>query len=215
MQRTRRPTHPGEILHHEYLEPLGWTQGTLANKLNCDIKTVNRLVNGRTGVKATMALRLSELFDTTPELWLNLQQAYDLFEARQALKAERTDEQSEDVETITERVSRLLERHANERYIVIDNHKYDRALLQRAHHVAGPPTDGRIRRKDVKILLEEIKDDGQYTDLEKDTVRLIRREYSWDKDADTFFRTEIRRWAAERGSKKPKSTPNRLKERIE
>ena len=54
----RQPTSPGEILREEFLVPLGMTQKQLADHLGCDIKVVNRIVNGRTSVSAGMALKL-------------------------------------------------------------------------------------------------------------------------------------------------------------
>ena len=69
-RRQRKPTSPGEILNEEFLVPLGMTQKQLADHLGCDIKVVNRLVNGRTSVTAEMALKLGATFRTTPEFWL-------------------------------------------------------------------------------------------------------------------------------------------------
>jgi len=77
----RRPTSPGEILRHEYLIPLAMTQKQLADHLGCDIKVVNRLINGRTSVSAEMALKLGATFRTSPEFWLNAQLAVDLHRA--------------------------------------------------------------------------------------------------------------------------------------
>lgn len=57
------------------------TQKQLADHLGCDIKVVNRIVNGRTSVSAEMALKLGATFRTSPEFWLNAQKAVDLFEA--------------------------------------------------------------------------------------------------------------------------------------
>lgn len=57
------------------------TQKALADHIGCDIKVVNRIVNGRTSVSAEMALKLAATFRTTPELWLNAQKAVDLYRA--------------------------------------------------------------------------------------------------------------------------------------
>src|SRR5438128_10272875 len=81
ISRRRRPTTPGEILREEFLIPLGMTQRQLANHLACDVKVVNRIVNGRTSVTAEMALKLGATFRTTPEVWLNAQKAVDLHHA--------------------------------------------------------------------------------------------------------------------------------------
>ncbi|MBY0480112.1 MAG: HigA family addiction module antidote protein [Chitinophagaceae bacterium] len=75
------PVHPGEILKEMYLNPLGVNNTQLADNLGVARKTVSQLVNGHMGVSAEMALRLGKAFDTTPELWLNLQRNYDLWQA--------------------------------------------------------------------------------------------------------------------------------------
>ena len=79
MKRQRQPTSPGEILREEFLVPLGMTQKELADHVGCDVKVINRLVNGRTSVSAEMALKLGATFRTSPEFWLNAQKAVDLF----------------------------------------------------------------------------------------------------------------------------------------
>ena len=81
MKRTRKPTLPGEILREEFLLPLGLTQKQLADHVRCDLKVINRIVNGRTSVTAEMALKLGATFGTSPEFWLNAQKAVDLFTA--------------------------------------------------------------------------------------------------------------------------------------
>ncbi len=82
----RAPTTPGEILREEFLEPLGMTQKQLADHLSCDVKVINRLVNGRTSLSAEMALKLSAAFATTPGFWLNAQKAVDLHRAAQQVR---------------------------------------------------------------------------------------------------------------------------------
>ena len=82
----RKPTIPGEILHKEFLMPLKMTQQKLAHHIGCDLKVINRLVNGRTSLTAEMSLKLASTFNTTPDFWLNAQKAVDLFEASQRLK---------------------------------------------------------------------------------------------------------------------------------
>jgi addiction module HigA family antidote len=82
----RKPTSPGEILQEEFLVPLRLTQKQLADHLGCDIKVINRIVNGRTSVTAEMALKLGAAFGTTPEFWLNAQKAVDLHRAAGSLR---------------------------------------------------------------------------------------------------------------------------------
>ncbi len=81
ISRRREPTTPGEILSEEFLIPLGMTQKQLANHLGCDLKVVNRIVNGRAAVSTEMALKLGAAFRTTPDFWLNAQKAVDLYRA--------------------------------------------------------------------------------------------------------------------------------------
>jgi addiction module HigA family antidote len=77
----RSPTTPGEILKEEFLVPLRMTQSELALHLNCDVKVINRIINGHSGVTAEMAIKLAAAFNTTPEFWLNVQKAVDLYKA--------------------------------------------------------------------------------------------------------------------------------------
>jgi len=77
----RPPTHPGGILKRHYLEPLSLSVAQAAEALGVSRKTLSKIVNERGAVTPDMALRLSRAFRTTPELWLNLQQNYDLWHA--------------------------------------------------------------------------------------------------------------------------------------
>lgn len=81
LKRGLEPSHPGEILKSLYLEPLGLTQDEAAKNLGVTRKTLSMLLNGRQGISAEMALRLSKAFKTTTFLWLNLQNNYDLWYA--------------------------------------------------------------------------------------------------------------------------------------
>lgn len=81
----RKPTHPGEILLKEFLEPMGMSQVELAKKMNVPIQRINTLVNGRRDVTAETAVLLSRVLKTTPEFWLNLQIACDLYDAQKYL----------------------------------------------------------------------------------------------------------------------------------
>ena len=81
--RKRPPTHPGGILRRHYMEPLSLTVSELAGILGVSRKTLSKIVNERGSVTPDMALRLAKALKTTPELWLNLQQNYDLWHASQ------------------------------------------------------------------------------------------------------------------------------------
>jgi addiction module HigA family antidote len=82
LKRGLPPTHPGEILKGLYIEPLGITVTVAASRLGVTRKALSELLNGHSGVSAQMALRLSVAFNTTPDLWLGLQQDYELWKAK-------------------------------------------------------------------------------------------------------------------------------------
>lgn len=77
------PPHPGEVLREGWLTPLGLSVTTAAEHFGISRKTLSEILNGQAGISATMALRLSKAFDTTPEHWMSLQAHYDLWHARQ------------------------------------------------------------------------------------------------------------------------------------
>jgi addiction module HigA family antidote len=79
------PAHPGEVLRELYLEPLQLTITDAAEALGVTRNTFADLVNGRSRVSTPMALRLAKAFGTTAELWLNMQQNYDLWMARKKI----------------------------------------------------------------------------------------------------------------------------------
>ena len=77
------PPHPGEILREDYLKPLGLGVAQAAAGLGVTRQSLSALINGRAGISPEMAIRLSKAFHTTPQLWLDLQQQVDLWQARQ------------------------------------------------------------------------------------------------------------------------------------
>lgn len=90
MQPTNRvPTHPGEILLEEFLVPMGQSQVALATHLGVPVQRINELVRGKRGVTPETAWLLAQAFDTTPQLWLNLQAAYDLARCRPRTKVRK------------------------------------------------------------------------------------------------------------------------------
>ena len=93
------PTHPGEILKLDFLEPLKLSQRTLADALGVNPRRISEIVNGKRSVTADTALRLARFFDVTPGFWLGLQKQYDLDVAEDALedRLEREVKTKEDV----------------------------------------------------------------------------------------------------------------------
>ena len=81
-----KPAHPGEILREMYLSPLDLTVTQTAKALGVTRKTFSELINCKSSVSISMALKLSKAFNTTPELWLNMQQNYDLWNARKKIR---------------------------------------------------------------------------------------------------------------------------------
>jgi antitoxin HigA-1 len=83
----RPPTHPGEMLLEEFLKPLAITQIDAADRMGISLNRLNELIRGKRGMTADTALRLAKLFKTSPEFWMNLQVAWDLYHAKRALAA--------------------------------------------------------------------------------------------------------------------------------
>jgi addiction module HigA family antidote len=73
-----RPIHPGEILREEFLVPLNMSAHALAMELKVPAPRINEIVRERRSITPATALRLARYFATTPDFWLNLQNAYDL-----------------------------------------------------------------------------------------------------------------------------------------
>ena len=88
----RNPPHPGETVRWECLESLGLTVTRAAKGLGVTRQALSDLVNEKTGVSVEMSLRLSQAFGSTPETWLGMQMAYDLWQAQERadrIKVER------------------------------------------------------------------------------------------------------------------------------
>ncbi|QEC54331.1 HigA family addiction module antidote protein [Anseongella ginsenosidimutans] len=77
------PEHPGEVLKGLYLESLGISMTEAAARLGITGKALSQIVNGRMGISAETAVRLSKALNTSPELWLNMQRNYDLWIAEE------------------------------------------------------------------------------------------------------------------------------------
>ena len=82
------PPHPGEILWGLDMQPAGLTVTAVAERMGVDRKTLSRIINGHSGITAEMAMRLGKVFNTTPDLWLNMQSNYDLWQAEKRIKTE-------------------------------------------------------------------------------------------------------------------------------
>lgn len=85
-KKQRKPTSPGEILKEEFMIPLGLTQKQLADHIGYDIKVINRVINGRSAVTASLALKLAAALNTSPEFWLNAQKALAIFIASKKIR---------------------------------------------------------------------------------------------------------------------------------
>ena len=82
LPKHRIPTHPGEVLIEDFLEPMGVTQVDFAAHLGVPVQRINEIVRGRRGVSPETAWLLSAALGTTPHFWLNLQIAHDLAGSR-------------------------------------------------------------------------------------------------------------------------------------
>ena len=76
------PPHPGEIVREEVLAPLGLTVTAAARVLGVTRQTLNNLVNERSGISPEMAIRLEKAFGSSADMWVRLQTAFDLAQAR-------------------------------------------------------------------------------------------------------------------------------------
>jgi addiction module HigA family antidote len=81
------PVHPGEILLEEFMNPLALSRNGLARALHVPANHISDIVNEKRGISATMALRMARYFGTSPELWLGLQQDFELDVAREKASA--------------------------------------------------------------------------------------------------------------------------------
>ena len=79
----RPPTHPGEMLLEEFLDPMGITQKELADNILVPYQRVNEIINGRRGITPSTALRLAKFFNMSADFWMNLQLRWDLYFAQQ------------------------------------------------------------------------------------------------------------------------------------
>lgn len=82
LPKNRAATHPGQILLHEFLNPMKQTQKGLAEHLGVPTQRINELVRGKRGVTPDTAWLLAQAFETSPEFWMNLQGNHDLSKAR-------------------------------------------------------------------------------------------------------------------------------------
>jgi len=87
-KRRRRPTHPGELLREETLPAVGLTPSELAARLGVSQRGINALLHEHRSVSPDFAHRLARVFKTTPEFWLRLQEAVDIWDAWQANRQE-------------------------------------------------------------------------------------------------------------------------------
>ena len=82
LPKNRIPTHPGEILRYEFLEPMGISQSAFASHIGVPLQRVNEIVLGKRGVTPETAWLFAQAFGTTAEFWTNLQSGYDLAKYR-------------------------------------------------------------------------------------------------------------------------------------
>jgi antitoxin HigA-1 len=85
MAKKLKPMHPGEVLREEFLVPLKFSAGALAKACGVPRTRIERIVGEQTGVTADTALRLAKALGTTVQLWLNLQNDYDIEIAKRDL----------------------------------------------------------------------------------------------------------------------------------
>jgi addiction module HigA family antidote len=87
MAKKMKPVHPGEILHEEFMAPLGLTMNRMAMDLRVPVTRIADIVNKRRGITADTALRFARYFKNSPAFWMNLQTRYDLEVAEDKIAA--------------------------------------------------------------------------------------------------------------------------------
>jgi len=80
-RRTRKPTHPGELIREDLLPETGISQTDLARLMGVSRRTISEVIHEGRRLTPDIAFRLAKVFNSTPEMWLNMQQAVDLWEA--------------------------------------------------------------------------------------------------------------------------------------
>lgn len=88
LPKNRRPVHPGQVIRHEYLEPLNLTQQQLADALGITRVRINEIILGKRSVTPDTAFRLAKYFNTTPDFWINLQMNIDMWDTLQQHKSD-------------------------------------------------------------------------------------------------------------------------------
>jgi addiction module HigA family antidote len=86
-QLREQPTHPGEMLLEEFLRPQAITQVDAARNLNISTTRLNEIIRGKRGITADTAWRLGDWLGTGPEVWMNLQSKWDLWQARRVRRS--------------------------------------------------------------------------------------------------------------------------------
>jgi len=102
MAKKLKPVHPGEILHEEFMKPLGLSMNKLALDLRVPVTRIADIVGERRGITADTALRLARYFKNAPVFWMNLQIRYDLEVAQDEL-AGKVERDVQPLETTSDR----------------------------------------------------------------------------------------------------------------
>ena len=82
--KKQRSSHPGRILHEQFMKPAGLSQNALAREIGVPPRRINEIILGKRGITADTALRLAKHFGNAPRFWMELQADFDLEEARQS-----------------------------------------------------------------------------------------------------------------------------------
>ena len=88
LPKNRRPTHPGEILRYEFLEPMNLTQQQLANAIGVTRVRINEIILGKRSITPDTAFRFAKLFNTTADFWIGLQNNVDMWDTLQSHQRE-------------------------------------------------------------------------------------------------------------------------------
>jgi addiction module HigA family antidote len=111
IEKRRKPNHPGIILDELYIQPLNLNLQELAENLGISRNSLFKIRTAKASITPSIAIRLAEAFDTTPNLWLNLQQNYDLW-------IEVNEKKHKPIKSLY-RTARTIKRRSKQRKVIV------------------------------------------------------------------------------------------------
>lgn len=184
------PVHPGEVLKEEFMSPYGLSANALARAIRVPPNRVAAIVNGTRGVSANTALRLAKVFGTTPDFWLNLQNAFDLDLAMSEISAELDNGSVDSKEVAKMHLIRLVRNvFDGEPDIHVVGRGRD-LTVEVDWKLGSDPARPNKRSREIRIILtQEFMED--YSDAS------VRAQHLTDEEVCSFVKTKVETFAPE------------------